>query len=218
MMVLLYSYLHWTCGARMHIVYLDLESCGPGCRFESPWLIKGTMAFHVSPTQRQIAMDHHMPMPRCSMNLLWNTQIVDTCIVFRSWHVTSTFTFIVSCAVIMGLGVLYEALRAFQRNVDARITRDLAIAPGAISLDDAADAGTGPRKTSEGTPIPLVPRTLRAVLYGASVFLSFFLMLVFMTYNAYLILATVLGAALGHFIFNGTADVLRGDARGMACH
>lgn len=33
------------------------------------------------------------------------------------------------------------------------------------------------------TPVPLFARILRAVLYGASVFVSFFLMLVFMTYN-----------------------------------
>ena len=33
------------------------------------------------------------------------------------------------------------------------------------------------------TPVPPVSRTLRAALYGATVFLSFFLMLVFMTYN-----------------------------------
>ena len=33
------------------------------------------------------------------------------------------------------------------------------------------------------TPLPFLPRLTRAVLYGAQVFLSFFLMLVFMTYN-----------------------------------
>lgn len=33
------------------------------------------------------------------------------------------------------------------------------------------------------TPVPLVSRAIRASLYGATVFLSFFLMLVFMTYN-----------------------------------
>lgn len=33
------------------------------------------------------------------------------------------------------------------------------------------------------TPVPFVARASRALLYGASVFLSFFLMLVFMTYN-----------------------------------
>jgi copper transporter 1 len=92
------------------------------------------------------------------------------------------------------------------------------------------------------TPVPLVARSVRAILYGASVFLSFFLMLVFMTYNvrrpfssvlthsthplilqAYLILAVVIGAALGHFIFGDTINVesvLSGaaDGKGMACH
>ncbi|KAJ6605130.1 Ctr copper transporter [Mycena sp. CBHHK59/15] len=167
-------------------------------------------------------MDHHMPMTRCSMNMLWNTQIVDTCIVFRSWHVSSTVAFLFSCAVIMGFGVLYEGLRVLQKKLDTRVALELAAsAPGGISLaDDAADAGA--RKTArKGTPVPLLPRTLRAVLYGASVFLSFFLMLVFMTYNAYLILATVLGAAVGHFVFSGTVDVdalLHQEGRGMACH
>ncbi|KAJ7028312.1 Ctr copper transporter [Mycena alexandri] len=162
-------------------------------------------------------MDHHMPMPRCAMNMLWNTQIVDTCIVFRTWHVSSTTTFLVSCAVIMALGVLYEALRATQKTLDARLVREL---PGAVSLgEDARDVSTtSAGSTSKGLKIPLHYRALRAALYGASIFLSFFLMLVFMTYNAYLILATVLGATVGHFIFSGTLDVRRDDPKNMACH
>lgn len=35
--------------------------------------------------------------------------------------------------------------------------------------------------------MPFLLRVLRAVLYGATVFLSFFLMLVFMTYNVRLL-------------------------------
>lgn len=109
------------------------------------------------------------------------------------------------------------------------------------------------------TPVPLFARILRAVLYGASVFVSFFLMLVFMTYNvclpyplyrplphfsmtalenratdftdflvlwdfqAYLILAVVLGASIGHFVFGAYMDVDgvlagAGAGKGMACH
>ncbi|KAJ3008963.1 hypothetical protein NUW54_g2960 [Trametes sanguinea] len=78
-------------------------------------------------------------------------------------------------------------------------------------------------KARVGVPLPFSARVSRAVLYGASVFLSFFLMLVFMTYNAYLILATVVGAALGHYIFSSHMDVdavlASGvDGKGMACH
>jgi solute carrier family 31 (copper transporter), member 1 len=95
--------------------------------------------------------------------------------------------------------------------------------------------------THSGTPLPLDARIMRASMYGASVFLSFFLMLVFMTYNvgallstpaadgahrrlqAYLIGAVVGGAMLGHYIFSPTMDVeavLAGGAggKGMACH
>jgi len=80
------------------------------------------------------------------------------------------------------------------------------------------------KRASTGTPVPLLARLTRAALYGATIFLSFFLMLVFMTYNAYLILAVVIGAALGHFIFGHEIDVegvLSGSGaggKGMACH
>ncbi|KAJ7282919.1 Ctr copper transporter [Mycena rebaudengoi] len=193
---------------------------------------------------------HEMPMARCSMNMLWcvNTQIIDTCIVFKSWHVRSNRAFVYSCLAIVLLGVFYEYLRAVQKALDVRIARSLSAssaaaakgksrsrsrssgAPAAGSDESDADATedaallTGRRVfkvTSTGTPVPFLLRALRATLYGSTVFLSFFLMLVFMTYNAYLIAATVLGAALGHFIFGGTiaADaLLNGESKGMACH
>lgn len=82
--------------------------------------------------------------------------------------------------------------------------------------------------------IPVHYRTLRAVLYGASVFLSCFLMLVFMTYNvrrqkgffvvssvfenpsqAYLIFAVVAGAAIGHYLYSGFVEP---DSKGVSCH
>jgi copper transporter 1 len=71
--------------------------------------------------------------------------------------------------------------------------------------------------------VPAVPRALRAAVYGGTVFISFFLMLVFMTYNAYLIAAVVVGASLGHYVFGSTlnADAILADStggKGMACH
>ncbi|KAJ7497596.1 Ctr copper transporter family-domain-containing protein [Mycena latifolia] len=175
-------------------------------------------------------------MAKCSMNMLWNTQIVDTCIVFRSWHVSSTASLIGSCIAIMALGVFYEYLRAFQKSLDTRIALALVASgkgkaraasgtrSGRSSPDEDAGLLTGRRIfkiASTGTPVPFLLRVLRAALYGATVFLSFFLMLVFMTYNAYLIFATVFGAALGHFVFGGTINIdalLSEESKGMACH
>ncbi|PCH36066.1 Ctr copper transporter [Wolfiporia cocos MD-104 SS10] len=184
--------------------------------------------------------DHQMPMPtgpRCSMNMLWNTQIEDTCIVFRSWHVSSKTVFALSFFAIVALGVLYEWLRVAQRDVDRLIARRL-IAEGkgkarvrsgrnTPSESDSEGAallsGAQALKPKTGTPLPIFTRVIRALLYALTVFLSFFLMLVFMTYNAYLILAVVVGAGIGHFVFGSHMDinsVMAGavDSKGMACH
>ncbi|CAL1706435.1 unnamed protein product [Somion occarium] len=155
-----------------------------------------------------------MPTRRCSMNMLWNTQIEDTCIVFRSWHISSTTAFVFSCLIVVALGVLYEWLRRAQSNLDVKIAASLS----------AQGKGKGRSGEHTGTTVPLTARLTRAFLYGLTVFLSFFLMLVFMTYNAYLILAVVVGAAIGHFVFNPQMDVegiLAGSSasgKGMACH
>jgi copper transporter 1 len=47
-----------------------------------------------------------------------NTNIIDTCIVFRSWHISSTSAFVFSFFVIVALGVFYEYLRLFCRRFD----------------------------------------------------------------------------------------------------
>jgi copper transporter 1 len=170
------------------------------------------------------------------MHMLWNTNIVDTCIVFRQWHIGSTTALVFSCLAIAALCVLYEYLRACQRTVDARIAAALArnskrASAGRSTPEREAPADTQLLLSARGGPaaqprtrVPPAFRAARAALYGAVVGLSFFLMLVFMTYNAYLIAAVVAGATLGHYVFGGVMDVeavllAAGDGgRGMACH
>lgn len=178
----------------------------------------------------------------CSMNMLWNTQIIDTCIVFPSWHIRSHGGFVLSCVAIVGLGLFYEWLRFYARRVDRTIARSLVTAQGKgrVSPSGGRSRSASPRPNEiaedEGllsgrrslqqssTKVPVVARLTRATLYASTVFLSFFLMLVFMTYNAYLIIAVVLGAGLGHFLLNDSMDadsMLAGsgvDTKGMACH
>lgn len=61
----------------------------------------------------------------CSMNMIWNTQIEDTCVVFDWWHIRSTTGFVASFFVILALGVLYEWLRVGARDADRLIARRL---------------------------------------------------------------------------------------------
>ena len=145
-----------------------------------------------------------------------NTQIEDTCIVFKQWHISSRFVFALSFLAIILISLGYEYLREYQRCVDRRIalalSRSRARGKGSVSGrstpeqsgPEVEEAGllSGSPKVSAwyvlillllhspnvissclSTPVPLYPRILRATLYGVQVFISFFLMLVFMTYN-----------------------------------
>ncbi|KAH9040069.1 copper transporter [Lactarius pseudohatsudake] len=175
--------------------------------------------------------------PKCSMHMLWNTQIEDTCIVFEQWHISSRFIFALSFLAIILISLGYEYIREYQRTVDRHIAlalfRSKTRGKGSVSGrstpeqsgPEVEEAGllSGSPKIPACTPIPLYPRILRATLYGVQVFVSFFLMLVFMTYNAYLILAVVIGAGIGHFVFGAEMNVeaiLAGgeSGKGMACH
>jgi len=182
---------------------------------------------------------HDMPAT-CSVQMLWNTQIIDTCIVFPSWHIRSNTGFVLSCFAIVAMSVFYEYLREFQRKYDVRLACSLAASgkgKGHLSPiggsgrstpdDDYEDRGllTGRKfkRLSSGTRVPLTSRIIRALLYGATIFLSFFLMLVFMSYNAYLVFSVVVGAALGHYIFGSTMNINAvladgSTAKTLACH
>jgi len=174
--------------------------------------------------------------------MLWNAQIVDTCVVFRGWHISSRTAMLVSCLAIIGLCIFHEWVRLYQKRVDHQIARRLQAkaAPPALPTNRSdSDSGRGSHDVEEdgllgprpapsrnaltSAVVPCSTRAFRAALYGASVFISFFLMLVFMTYNAYLISAVVIGAATGHYIFGRTMNtemILNNsdDAKGMACH
>ncbi|KAG5641751.1 hypothetical protein DXG03_004282 [Asterophora parasitica] len=178
----------------------------------------------------------HDSVPRCSLNMLWNTQIEDTCIVFPSWHIRTHRGFVLACITIVALSVFYEYLLQLQRRYDLHLARSLAAAgkgkgratpsvSGRSSPDvDYEESGLlGGRKVKGGTPVPPFARVVRASLYGATIFLSFFLMLVFMTYNAYLIAAVVIGAGVGHYVFGSTINLnavlnKAGGPKTMACH
>jgi hypothetical protein len=87
-----------------------------------------------------------------------NTQIEDTCIVFKQWHISSHFVFVLSFIAIIFISLGYEYLRAYQRSVDRRIALALSrgkgrvvsgrSSPSELSGADVEDAGllSGRRK------------------------------------------------------------------------
>ncbi|GAA5837260.1 hypothetical protein JCM11251_004948 [Rhodosporidiobolus azoricus] len=69
--------------------------------------------------------------------------------------------------------------------------------------------------------LPWFVQFRRSLGYAAHVALTFYIMLLVMTYNAQIIGAIVLGAFLGHFIFQRNIDlgaVDDGETKGLQCH
>jgi hypothetical protein len=55
----------------------------------------------------------------------------------------------------------------------------------------------------------------KGLLYGAQVFYSFFIMLLFMTYNGWVMIAVALGAFVGYVIWG---DAAGSSVKSVACH
>ncbi|KIV89841.1 hypothetical protein, variant 1 [Exophiala mesophila] len=152
-------------------------------------------------------MDHggHGDMdmgPKCSMNMLFTWSSENLCIVFRQWHVTGTFSLIVSLFAIVLLAAGYEAIREVSRRYEqSHEARMSAFSSGSSRRDSKA--------TAERKGV-----IIKGALYAVQVFYSFFIMLLFMTYNGWVMLAVAVGAFVGYITFGRNLS----SAKSVACH
>ncbi|RPA88154.1 Ctr copper transporter [Ascobolus immersus RN42] len=143
---------------------------------------------------------------RCSMNMLFTWDTTNLCLVFRWWHITGPFSLVVSLLGVVVLSAGYEFLRALTRRYEARI--NAASAPN----EESSLLGTGRDGLAPGVSARK-GKLVKAVLYGAQVYYSFFIMLLFMTYNGWVMIAVAVGASLGYIVWGDTSA-----AKSVACH
>ncbi|KAI7861311.1 Ctr copper transporter family-domain-containing protein [Spinellus fusiger] len=154
-------------------------------------------------------MDHHHEMPStCQMNMIFNWQIQDVCVVFEWWHIHSVMQMILSCIAITIIAVAYEYLRAQSVVLDKCYKK-------ALENDHEEQTREYNSLLGRDRPFPRSNAVMRSLLYACLTAISFWLMLVFMTFNGYLMLTIVIGAGVGHFLF-GT-PWLTSD-RSIQCH
>jgi copper transporter 1 len=175
-------------------------------------------------------MDHSamhadtMPMDghaRCSMNMLFTWNYQNVCVVFRQWHISSPLSLIISLLGIVAIVAGYEALREAIRQFEARTAKRIEGAPRAV--DDGDDE---PENVAETTPFfagraghnrddaARRAHVIKAVLYGVQNFYAFMIMLIFMTYNGWIMIAVSVGAGLGYLVFGGRTAA----TKDTACH
>ncbi|KAK4147917.1 Ctr copper transporter family-domain-containing protein [Dichotomopilus funicola] len=150
--------------------------------------------------------------PMCNMNMLFTWDATDLCVVFRQWHITSTLSLAVSLVAIVGICAGYEALREATRRYEAVLSQRVETAPLESATETfpllARDIGQNREQITRRAHI------IKAALYGVQNFYAFMIMLIFMTYNGWVMIAVSVGAGLGYLVFGGSTPV----TKETACH
>ncbi|KAI0447768.1 Ctr copper transporter family-domain-containing protein [Xylaria telfairii] len=137
------------------------------------------------------------------MLFTWDT--TNLCIVFRQWHVTGRASLIFSLLAIVAICAGYEALREGTRRYELWLSNK------EVAYKRIGAGGAG---GSSESPIGQRARILKAVLYGVQNFYAFMIMLLFMTYNGYVMIAVAVGAGLGYYLFGSHTRA----TKETACH
>ncbi|KAL8672184.1 MAG: hypothetical protein Q9168_003348 [Polycauliona sp. 1 TL-2023] len=152
-------------------------------------------------------MDNHdhmghggMDMPsegaKCSMNMLFTWDTTNLCIVFPQWRVSSTFSLIISLLGVILLTAGYEFVREMSRRYETS---------SAEYVNKLPRKNVGDAEKSQ--------KLVKAAFYAVQVFYSFFIMLLFMTYNGWVMLAVAVGAFIGYLGFGDSSST-----KSVACH
>ncbi|OBA19601.1 Ctr copper transporter [Metschnikowia bicuspidata var. bicuspidata NRRL YB-4993] len=143
-------------------------------------------------------MGHDMPMhDMCKMNMLFTWEWENTCVVYKWWHVKTAPGFVGTVLALVLLSMFYEFTRSWISLWKARWT------PNSIAPNTPLVSGRASKSI----------RIKSAALYAFQVGFSFMLMLVFMTYNGWYMLAIVAGAGFGFYLWGDEKE-----AKSMLCH
>jgi copper transporter 1 len=147
----------------------------------------------------------------CSMNMLFTWDTTNLCIVFRQWHVRSTTSLVFSLVAVLLLAVGYEALRSVSRSYEQAIAKRVQATPRDASVTENTpflfSGQNQPEASRRG-------HLIKAVLYALQNFYAFMLMLVFMTYNGWVMVTVSLGAFVGYLVFGEDTSATKDNA----CH
>ncbi|KXN73662.1 Ctr copper transporter [Conidiobolus coronatus NRRL 28638] len=149
-------------------------------------------------------MGHQMPMDdssaaaMCSMNMSFNMETKNLCVLFDFWRINTTGELLGSVFLIALLCVGFEKFKQYLRIYQRRLIKS-----SSSSLND-----------SDKLSINNTDKLIRTGLYCTNILYSFIIMLIFMTYNGYLIFSILLGSGIGYYLFN--SEVI--DDKTIACH
>jgi len=126
-------------------------------------------------------------------------------VLFDAWHVTTAGGMVASCLGLFLIALLYEGLKYKREDLlrknATRNQFDTIRVPTDGGVTEVTTVSPSQRMLSKH-------HFLQTFLHAVQVVVGYFLMLAFMTYNVWLGIAIVLGAAAGYFIFGSKKFVV----------
>lgn len=170
--------------------------------------------YNLGMNHHDMNMDNHhtdMDMDTCSMNMAFTWSYNNTCIIFSWWKISTRSGLLVSCITLVVLSILYEWFK-----YRVQVYNSYQVLPLPLNGGTYPNNVTGSKR-----------RMLSSCLYGCQVGFSFALMLVFMTYNGWLMSSVLIGATIGHYWFGYKLQYMKqqqqpssflGASDSLACH
>uniref|UniRef100_A0A1B6IF45 Copper transport protein n=1 Tax=Homalodisca liturata TaxID=320908 RepID=A0A1B6IF45_9HEMI len=157
-----------------------------------------------------VMMDHSSMMHMMTFHFGYNETIL-----FEFWKISSVGGLIGSMFGIFFMAALYEGLKYYREYLFWKTYNSLQYR----SVDVPTNKNTAPEENSVvhvvGEVIHRQPPTMlsanhafQTLLHIIQIVVSYFLMLIFMTYNVWLCVAVALGAATGYFLFGWKKSVI----------
>ncbi|KAK9693969.1 Ctr copper transporter family [Popillia japonica] len=147
---------------------------------------------------------HDSPMTH-AMSMAFHFGTTET-VLFTSWAFKTTGGLIGSMIGIFFMAALYEGLKYYREYLFWRTTYN-SLQYKAVTLTSQKRVVSEDNQVVQ--PSMLSPmHFLQTLLHILQVVLSYFLMLIFMTYNVWLCIAVVAGAAVGYFLFGWKKSVI----------
>jgi len=144
----------------------------------------------------------------CKISMLWNWNTIDSCFLASSWKITSNGVFAGSCIGVVLLVISLEMLRRAVKEYDRfLINKHLKSLPAATrsskaGSDDGSPAPNCSPIVDKGYRPTIFEQAIRALLHMVQFAVAYFVMLLAMYYNGYIIICIFLGAYIGSFIFH----------------
>ncbi|KAI2618943.1 Ctr-domain-containing protein [Hypomontagnella submonticulosa] len=214
----------------------DMDMSNSTCKISVRYALPLYLYPHHSTSQNTQFVSSTPTNGHNQQQMLWNWDTIDACFLSESWHVHSSGGFAALCIGVVLLVVLLQALRRLARIYDQYLlSSHLKFAATTVltanssmnaSTDTAHGALIAKDSTLDRNAAPFRPnvwqQTIRALLHTLHFAVAYWIMLLAMYYNGYIIICIIIGAFIGFFIFQwervGPRDINKAGKDATGCH